>query len=197
MPGRGKGGKVLAKRGATLNRVIAKAPPRAVVSDDYVERITEVVNENAKEEILERKKLYEKTFKDKEGIENKIRTQILDVESDSVKLQENEEAKRFFEFKLEDIECVENERLYNEGIIQRKSVKSQVLKQQIQQKQEEIGKSRLNLEKIQSQINNVFKRRSALIQKLIHFSAILRSRYPRRPESWSAQCATKCVSHPY
>eukprot|EP00092_Neocalanus_flemingeri_P031587 GFUD01034303.1.p1 GENE.GFUD01034303.1~~GFUD01034303.1.p1 ORF type:complete len:248 (-),score=79.95 GFUD01034303.1:73-816(-) len=151
MPGRGKGGKVLAKRGATLNRVIAKAPPRAVVSDDYVERITEVVNENAKEEILERKKLYDKLVQNKEGIEIKIRTQILDVESDSVKLQENED---FFQFMLKDtfgffiflkfdIKCVEHE--------------SQVLKQQIQQKQEEIGKSRLNVEKIQSQMNNLLK----------------------------------------
>eukprot|EP00092_Neocalanus_flemingeri_P099182 GFUD01126522.1.p1 GENE.GFUD01126522.1~~GFUD01126522.1.p1 ORF type:complete len:252 (-),score=75.22 GFUD01126522.1:23-778(-) len=151
MPGHGKGGKVLAKRGASLNRVIAKAPPRAVVSDDYVERITEVVNENAKEEILERKKLYDQLGKEKEGIENKIRTQNLDVVSDTVELQKNEEEKRF----LEDMECVENLRLY----LQRKSVKSQVLKQQILQNQEEIGKSNQKVEKIKSQMNNVFMRK--------------------------------------
>eukprot|EP00092_Neocalanus_flemingeri_P099183 GFUD01126523.1.p1 GENE.GFUD01126523.1~~GFUD01126523.1.p1 ORF type:complete len:224 (-),score=63.91 GFUD01126523.1:23-694(-) len=121
MPGHGKGGKVLAKRGASLNRVIAKAPPRA---ESLLRHLQELVQ-------------------NKEGIENKIKTQILDVEWDSVQLQGNEAAIEDFELKLEDIKCVEHE--------------SQVLKQQIQQKQEEIGKSRLNVEKIQSQINNLLK----------------------------------------
>merc|ERR1712096_184274 len=83
-------------------QVVPKAPTRfpgvdlsgAAARDttnDYIERITKVVNENAKGEFSEKKKLYETLVQDKKDIEKTIRTNNRELVVDSARLQKQEE----------------------------------------------------------------------------------------------------------
>jgi len=190
----GRPSNVMAGRHSTSHckiHVITKAPPRPSagvqdMSNHYIERISKVVNENAKEEFSERKKLYEKLIKDKEATENLLRENKREVGKETLKLQKHEEDIQIWknsicntyqkiEFLDEDIhdsedklKCLKTKRLELsrdqrsfEGIVQEKSIKTGALKQQIQQKEGEMENSLNKLKTIKTKIDSVFKSKTS------------------------------------
>jgi len=156
------------------------------IPSDYIKRINKVVQENAKEEFTERKKMYEKLVKDKEYAETQMKAIGQEVALDSSKLQKHEEdiqiwknsifnTSQKIEFLDEEIheldeklQSLKSKRLELsldkrsfEGIVQEKSVKSRILKQQIDLSKEEIEKSRQRVEMIKDKIDNVFKSKAS------------------------------------
>jgi len=158
-------------------------PGRNVATNsDYLERIAKVVQENAKKEYAERKKSYEELMKHKENIEIRLKTSIEEVALDSSKLQKHEEDIQIWKNSIfntdqkiefldeeireldEKLQCLKSKRLELsldkrsfEGIVQEKSAKSRILKQQIELSNDQIEKSRLEVDTIQNQIDNVFQ----------------------------------------
>jgi len=156
------------------------------ISSDYINRLNKVVQENAKGEFLEKKKMYEKLLKDKEDAENLLKANAEEVASDSSKLQKHDEdiqiwqnsifnTNQKIEFLDEEIreldekmQCLKSKRLELsldkrsfEGIVQEKSAKSRILKQQIELSKDDIEKSRKKVDMIQNQIDDVFKSKAS------------------------------------
>jgi len=153
---------------------------------DYLEKLSKVVEENAKGEFLAKKKLYQKLLKDKENAENLLKANNQDLALESSRLQKHEldiqiwkdsiyNTSQKIGFLDKDINEVEDklqklksrrlelslDKRSFEGIVLEKSARLRALQQQIKHSKDGIKAAQQNVESIQIQIDDVFKKKSA------------------------------------